>query len=421
MKSKYLKYLYNKDKNVNIILLIISLIVMPFILLMTPAKQLVKSDSPYYFMVMYMIYVLVLVFALPFKNFYYLHSKRAVDTYGQLPLTKMEVFRVNLIYTILQIIIPSVIGYLLSILILYIKIQMITLFSFQIMLITLFLGIIILIITIFIYQKCNSVIDALIINIMYHVLSLIAVVSLTMYIDSNIYGINFNMALGFLAPIYIYFASLSNFLGNSLQMLDYRLGFIILVIEGVVAAILLHKDISNRQYERAEQLTDSYFCYPFIIVACTALIVISFTYNISTIDLLMVIGLVFVPYIIGIFIYKRVLKIKLKYVVVYAVIISATLVFNSVFVNTNAFGIVDNLPKSKIMRLELYDYNSYETYKISDSKEVLEIYPELNEIYQKKRENDDYGGQYMCKVIYPKTNISFYIYLNDSDYQQLIK
>jgi len=389
MNKTYFKYLFNKDKHVNIVISVILFILMPLMMIIIDNNPKNLNISAYY--TFFVIVLLILTYILPVFSFSYLHSKRAVDTYMQLPLKKQEVFRTKFLYTVFQAFIPWFLNFLLANLVFIAKYQNSNVSLKYIVFIFIIAGILtfsLISFNTYIYQKCNNLIDGIILIIMYHILLASFVGGIYSFLSSNafVYLVSGDL-LTFLILDYDFVKSLiitDTFNCDFVISVISSKEFIFCLFIGVMTFALSLHDIQNRKSERAESNTNTYLGYPLIITSFVLIILLQF--NITGFEeYSILVILTFVLYMIGIFIYKRRIKIKIKYIVVYVLLIIIANLFNLAFFKTNGFNLDKELPtnyKYSDIYIENGTSNYYEYSSIQDNSELFLL---INEIYEENR------------------------------------
>lgn len=376
MNLNYLKYLFKKEKNTNTVLLIIFIMIYPFV-----NMNVKLSDSNFmYSDVKYMLlnnigktnfisFIYIMTFIMVIFNFRYLHSKRAVDTYMQLPLTKLEIFKTKLVYTLIQVVGLAVITFVFGSIILIIRGFSIDYRYIIYMSILLTVGLsLLLFINAYIYQKCNSIIDGIIIMLMYHLLFLFIDLMLMIIV------LNYNTAIGNTFSLFsvdmTYFklmevpitsGNIYNFVGFTATQAR---SIVLFLITGLGSLFLSFSEIKKRSSERAEQITKDHFCYPVIIIGFVWILFMMMINIDDDIDTLLIgVFIIFIPYIIGMFIYNRKVKFKFKYVITYVVTLALSFIFIIAVNSTDSFGM------SKIFPSNSSYTNCYLNYYFNDQKE----------------------------------------------------
>jgi hypothetical protein len=447
MSKKYFSYLFNKDKNINIVISVILFILMPLMMFITVDNSydnFAKASGYYLFFV---IILLILTYVLPVFNFKYLHSKRAVDTYMQLPLTKQEVFRTKFQYTNAQVFIPWFINFLLANLVFVIKGQSASI-SLAYMIFMFIVGGILTFSLIsfntYIYQKCNNLVDGIIVIIMYHILLASFVGGIYAFIGTHSFSnvLNTDM-LTFLILDYDFVSSLvikGVFDCTAVTSIISSKEFLFTLFVGITTFILSIHDVKHRDSERAESNTDSYLCYPTIITSFVLIILLQFDRSYDEYSIMVIIT--FVLYMIGIFIYKRMVKIKIKYVLVYVALILLANLFTFAFYKTDGFNLDKNLPTS-YQSYNVSIYNNTDTeYSFSSLDGKEQLYLLVNEIYAENRleyydshatidfkdNTYSYDGQYIDILYYDGDFDNYsskreyiFIYCSDNQIKELFK
>jgi len=360
MNFNYLKYLFKNEKQTNIVLVIILMIIFPLanMTLKTSYNQTdyFNPNSFYEYNLLsssyFIVFIYFLAFVMVIVNFRYLHSKRSVDTYMQLPLKKLGLYKTKLVYTIIQVVGFGVLCYLLGVIVLIIRGFSID-FRY-IVYVSLFISIslsLIIFFNAYLYQKCNSMIDGIIVMVMYHLL-LLFIDFMLMYIVlsyNNSIANNYSLFSIDMTLFRLLFAPFSKdgtyyfngYTGNQINAV------IVFLIVGIGSLLLSFKEIKNRSSERAEQITKDHFCYPVIIIGFVwvlFLMLVSLDEGMETIYI--GIFVIFIPYIIGMFIYNRKVILKAKYIITYVVTILLSIAFVFTINITDSFGLANMFPNN---------------------------------------------------------------------------
>jgi hypothetical protein len=376
MSLNYLKYLFKKERNTNTVLLIIFLIIYPFINMNVKLSNTNLMYNNIESMVLdnfgktnFITFMYLMTFVMVIFNFRYLHSKRAVDTYMQLPLTKLEIFKTKLIYTMIQVVGLAVVTYILGTMVLVIRGFDIDYRYIIYMSILLTVGLsLLLFINAYIYQKCNSMMDGIIIMLMYHLLFLFIDLMLMIIV------LNFNTSIGNTFSLFsvdmTYFnlmgvpitsENIYNFIGFTATQIRSIVMFLII---GLGSLFLSFREIKNRSSERAEQITKDHFCYPVIIIGFVWILFMMMVNVDEDIDTLLIgVFVIFIPYIIGMFIYNRKVELKFKYIITYVVTLVLSFVFLFTVNSTDSFGMAKTFPNNSAYA------NSYLNYYFNDQKD----------------------------------------------------
>jgi hypothetical protein len=298
---------------------------------------------------------------------------------------------------------------------------------------------------IYIYQKCNNLIDAIIVILMYHILLASFVGGIYAFISTHsFFGLLYTDMFTFLILDYDFVASLvikGAFDCTALISVISSKEFIFTMFVGLTTFMLSIHNIKHRDSERAESNTNSYLCYPTIITSFVLIILLQFDRSYDEYSIMLIIT--FVLYMIGIFIYKRMVKIKVKYVLVYVALILIANLFTFIFFKTDGFNLDKNLPTNyQYYNVSIYDDETEKEYSFSSLDGNEQLYLFINEIYSENRleyydssatlgfKDNTYldDGQYI-DVIYYDGDINDYssrrkyvgIYCSDNQIDQLLK
>jgi len=190
----------------------------------------------------------------------------------------------------------------------------------------------------------------------------------------------------------------------------------------VVYFYLGYRQFVYRKAERAGQISDYFFAYPFIINLYAFILICGFsmyymtsTSSFNIVIYLFTVMLIFVCYAIAKFIYRRRLKIELKDILVFVGAIVLSTIIALVMKGTRGFQIADASINSKRVA---YEYNIYIN-NSSQNAELTFIYEynggesEVNDFFKQLRRkyNDDFynnDGNWEYKVNYLTGNWEIY-------------
>ena len=388
MNFNYLKYLFRKEGNTNTVLLIIMLISYPFINLslrperfsyglnMTDRLMSSFSAADYVSIITFMIVLFILSFVMVAVNFRYLHFRRSVDTYMQLPMTKTEIFATRLVYTILQVVVMGLLVFWLGTALMVFRGAVIRPELLVWISLTMLAGLILLIFfNVFVYQKCNSMVDGIIIMLMYHgLLLLIDVMLIFVVFDYNqAFPIDFNL----FSVDYTYFAMIFHRFPADVSIMSFLTvkhlrPLLIFIIIGLGSLFLSFREVKKRDAERAEQVTDDKACYPLVITGFAAvLFMLTIIIDDGIQSLLIGALVIFIPYLVGIFIYKRKVVIKARYIITYLIVLTLSSAFVFSAQATDSFGLERQFPQNYAYATATITYYPYNSNQLSEDREYL--------------------------------------------------
>lgn len=146
--------------------------------------------------------------------------------------------------------------------------------------------------------------------------------------------------------------------------------FLALAVFAALSWLGLKKEFIERKSERAEQVSNGFFAYPFALNAITLLAVCclmmsavssahSSSSGISYSLEILLFFLIFFMYTIGTFIYRRRVRFTLKGILFYALSVALSMVFSSLAWQTHAFGFGDRMPSLPRYPYALIKYDAW--------------------------------------------------------------
>ncbi len=286
-----------------------------------------------------------LTFILPVIQFTFVHKRNSADLYFSLPVKRKDQLITNILFSFLV----SFGYFLLSLLIIYIFMahSAVGLRLIVMLILVSAIGIMeLLIIHSAIYLIANNEFDGIIMLAAYACIPLLVTICAHVFAYNMIAGItasslNFSN-ISLLSPIYMIFSNVITLLQEQPLKISYC---IMPVLFTLAACYIAWKNFVERKTERAEQLSDQFLAYPFIIHIYAFLILIVLAANViidGLNDVLIFYLLLTFIYIVATFVYRRKIEINLKYVSIYVVSIIASFVLAFACWSTKGFGIAEN-------------------------------------------------------------------------------
>ena len=445
MNEKYLLYLIKNRKIALIFFFVMYLAftLVPWITIHNSAHdKFIASAGTGFFM------SVALIFMLPVIQFSFVHKRNSADLYFSLPVKRRDQLITNILFSFL-----IAFGYfLVSILIVYIFMAHFAVgFGLVISLIlAAALGIMeLLIIHSAIYLIANNEFDGIVMLAAYACIPLLVTICANIFAYQMIAGITSssmdfsNIAL--LSPVYMIFNNFVHLVEGSPLKISY---YVMPVLFTIAACYIAWKNFTERKTERAEQLSDQFLAYPFIIHIYAFLILVVLAASVITDgikDILIFYLLLTFIYIVATFVYRRKIEINLKYISIYVISIIVSFVLAFACWSTKGFGIAENYSVDKTNYLSVnynatcrkddlskqINYNN-EDYlntvtvgfdmqiplKDSQYDEVFTIIDQyrkkgINEFYQN---HDAFGSNSYAMIHFNNTEESGYVYLNNYNY-----
>lgn len=230
---------------------------------------------------------------------------------------------------------------------------------------------IMLIVNSFLFLLANNVFDGIIIMSAYTLIPIALFFVINSFMADMVAGYYYTDLFdsGFHIYASVLLMSIKNFLPmiqsstvNAAESFDFNfLCFILTLVYACIAAYGLKKTFIERKAEQAEQLSDGFFAYPFIIsiYAFMILLILAFkgisnSFNGKYIYYL----LLFLVYVISSFVYRRKIQITKSCLILFAIFIAGSLCFASISWNTHGFGLADHYESNEGDIISYY-YNIY--------------------------------------------------------------
>lgn len=317
---------------------------------------------------------LVSAYGMPLIVFYFVHDKKAVDTFFSIPVSRKALLYSSLLFCIVCTAVP----YLISAVVFGLSKSFDALLILSYVLIVTLMTICALVIfNTMIYLLANNAIDGVIMLGAYTVLPLSVLICINSFLLSFVCGvIDIPLEfLGYCSPLYMFVSAALKY-GD--KMPDFISAIFSLLIS-VAGLFVLKKQFVEREVERASTTSDGFFTYPFIIAVYVMLSLISiasfFSYQYSSLfkylsDYFFVYLLLFAVFVAAHFIYRRKLYFDYRLPTYFIVAMVLSLVFAFAARGSRGFGISESYTKND--RRAYYTINEWCEYN-------TETYRYLNE------------------------------------------
>lgn len=374
INKNYFKYLF-KSKIIAWVFFGIMFIAISMSSFLTPGNE--AADCFRVTTITSLVLSIIMSFALPVFLFSFVHRKRSCDMYFSLPIDRKELLITTITFSFVLIFSYYTISSLFALLF--------TMRSTTIFFSSLFasyammaLGILaLLIINSCIYLFANNIFDGIVMLAAYS--AIFVAISLTAEIISDLLLIPFMLSSFeegiFFSPIAIVAVNFTSISQNIVQSIDDAMSFVpnvsylqitALVIYTCIACFLLKKNFVERKTERAEQVSNTFFSYPFIINFYLLVSLVNLGFSIiksNMIDsFILLYILLFCIYLISIFVYKRKIKFYWKNILYF---VSAALITfgcgKFIFMN-HAFSLPYQYPLNAGEKINYY-INEYNLHK----------------------------------------------------------
>lgn len=351
MNKSYFKWLFDSRKNISIFLFIIEVILgfLPFFMdgAYRPGYQMTVSQSYKTGIASITIASIVAAVVLPILLFSYIHKKNSIDLCFSLPVSRRD----QLITTILFSWISIFGSFLISTLLIYVFYgsSSMSLGNWLILQPWMAFGIlVILLFTTCIYSLTNNMLDGFIIVSAYALLPFLIGVTSEVFVSNMVAGNPYGQT----SDLWIYFSPLW-MTGGNLAGLCHITNFAfspsyipVLTLFLIVSCVGLYRNFIKRKSERAEQVSDSIFAYPFIGNIYLLLLLLMSTFStISTLsenDDLIFYFLLLLCYVIASFVYHRSVRFHWSYLLGYVICLGLSFLIAFVGWQSHGFGIADH-------------------------------------------------------------------------------
>ena len=365
---------------------------------------------------------MMIAYAFPCNVFYYVHDKRAIDTYFSAPVSRKAMLITGVLFCVATAYIPC----LLSMIVYAIAESVGFAFFLAYAVIMLLVAFALVIFNLVLYLSANNVFDGVVMIGAYTVIPLFVYFAAINFVDSFVAGGYFDYSIfAYLSPVWIsgecFFSS-----GDFFNVGIGAGQIIALIVYIVVFSILLYLSYVNRDVERAGTPSDKIYSYPFVINAYMVLLifVIATSYNFQNNSFSLFIENVFLAYLLLLvayigahFVYKRKFYFSYKLLLSFVLAMALTLGFIQIARNTRGFHLAYNYKSDRsynynlscnqynvpveLIELEEYDEGAYVYYCInttydannSDYKTISEKSMKIINKYRDMAIEDFYSGE----------------------------
>lgn len=342
--QNYFKSLLVKNKKLIILYTFILFVIFPIPALMGDYAAL-DSGRLYYQMIM-----IALVIVLPIISFKFNTNKKSVDTYYSLPISRKELFLCHYLAPIVAVYLPMLLIYIIGAMIWWNRCIdsegmsfIMTIISFvEMMLINLAQYSL----STWAVNKANSFLDSALIALGYAVAPYAVFLAVEMFVNSQLVSTGIGLKeyilviLDLFSPVWVSSSMVFNDQNFGMFNNDGILWILFHFLMVGVFAYLAFQVFKKRKGEDAEQITNNFWTYPFLIHVASICIVSYFNLlDTSLVDLIIYISLSFIIFMIMNFIANRSVKFNWQLIVRYAVIVVLFTGFRYVSQQTYFFGI----------------------------------------------------------------------------------
>ena len=346
----------------------------------------------------------VLTYLIPCNVFYYVHDKKAVDTFFSIPISRKVMLITGIVFCAAVAYIPFVVTFSF-----YAVAEGIGIVNYALVL----LKILLVAFTLVVFNTClyligNNVFDGVVMIGAYTVLPLTLLAALVVFSDSYIAGGGFDTSfVAYLSPVAISTDLFFDIMDASMFKI-HNIAALILYL--VLFAYLLYKSYVERSVERASTPSTKIYSYPLVIYLYVFLMLFmissSFNYGYSSFskfisDMFIVYLMLFVVYVVAHFVYKRKLYFSYKLPLVFIIAAMLTIGFTSVARNTKGFGLSNAYDHNdKLGRYILYSYMDRIPTEVKEAlKEIEGVDANDDYLYVAISANEDKGENLPRKEI----------------------
>lgn len=417
MNREYMTYLLKTKRHLIIFLVIIGLF--PTFVSILDGFLLGPSILQNAFFISIVIMFLEAII-LPFVYFNFLQSKRALDTYYNIPISKDALVITNVIHIYGVILLTNFIGTLFPLImnISYVETPL-YLLGYYVLSATFVL--VMILFSLSIIYKTYSMVDSILITIAYFAIPWCIVITLSVFESNYIFAIQgfFDSVLPYISFPACYFLPLVRIIefltSRSSSVLDLNFALLVLemIIIGGVAFVSIKRDVVARKAELSETISNNFFAYPLAIGIGTMcmLLIVTFTDELSYTMIIMYI-VIFIAYLILTFIYRRKISFQKKDLILFAVALISSMLIVSVANSTDSLGINKRYEKVK----EMHDPNfgaviysngqqdnawieiEYDPAYIDDQDTLNDLKRFEDKLYANYKEPLDYNGDWKYYV-----------------------
>ena len=359
---KNLKYLLRSKKVLVIFFYVLHLAVTVTPFLASQAKD--RAIPLSYSLVLNALLSLVMTYLLPILLFSFVQRKRSVDSYLALPVSRKDLLLSNLLFAFLLPACCSTLNALIAALLAG------PCFHFPSFLLLFAEGMITIAVMVILntcfYLLANNIFDGVVMIAAYTAMPFAVVGLIVLFGEIFVYGYNplDNSRMYWFSPLYMLgynFFVQTEAISNANIPFD-GMYLLLPVLYAVLAAFGLRKHFIDRKSERAEQISNEFFAYPFVIhfyvLACLCMLTFVVSNEPGEIgEWIIVYLLIFLAFMIATFVYKRRIKVEPKSLIVFAAGILLASLLGFAANATNGFGL--SYAYDKNPRNVLYNYNSY--------------------------------------------------------------
>lgn len=389
MNKAYLRYLY-KSRKVFITFFYVLFLALTF-------SSFLGESQDHFFMLRSALLngffgSVLLAFGLPLLQFAFVHSKRSVDCYFALPLKRKEQWLTNIIFiwlTSYGLFLLSALGTILCWRGEYLDTGAILLY----LVIPAFLLLTITLCSSAWYLLANNLFDGMVMVGAYACMPMLLSFLICQFSRSYIAGAPYDMdwILTYLSPLFlsakVVFILIDNLPLEKIKYLsDFQpwLAAILVSIYGEIGALISYFNFVSRRVERAEQVSNEWLAYPFVITFFTTTLLMSLTFYPAGSETLlhmlrknaMLYLAILLIYTLATFVYRRKIEISHTTVLIFVCSFVSALLLGYLGNVTRGFGIADalSMPRQNVSYF-YYGNLNHRDYALFSKKQTVEGKP----------------------------------------------
>ncbi len=348
MNKNVFTYLFKSKK-----ILVVFLFIMNLALMLTPYISSMRTGNYFVSWIIGYVFMFGTCYILPPYLLRFIQSKKATDSYFSLPVSRRELLNTNLLFSALVSYCPFLVGAVISGIIGLAGGHIEIAELFRILFCGLLTVTVLTLVNSLFFSFANTLFDGMVMIAAYTAMPLMIYIVLGVFFETHVAGMSYWSSLlngvRYLSPAFL----CGNIVGGGSKRIVY---YIVLAVYAVIAYVLLSREVVDRKAERAEQISDHFFAYPFVIYFYTFAILCMITFfwgNRNFISffkdsIIYYILLLFI-FTIANFVYRRKIRFEPKTFVFFAISIILSLLVGLAANKTQGFGfsrMYDHNPKS---------------------------------------------------------------------------
>ncbi len=294
-----------------------------------------------------LIFGFALTIVLPILLFHYVHSKKSVDMYFSLPISRRQMLVTSIVFQFLYIFGLFFVTTLIGVIFTH---EFINISNYVLMLMHVAVSYLVLILFYSaLYLVANNNLDGIV------VIGAYSLAPILIYISFDILGnaltagsLDWNAVRNIslcASPIALSFYNASTAIDSTIG-LGYSFNIndqyeILLLVYGIISTILVYRHFVKRKAERAEQISNEIMSYPIIIHFYLILVLLTMSIMVvqdSITEYFIFWLILLLIYVIAMFVYMRKITVNLRIITRYIILTIATIAISLIGWNTKGFG-----------------------------------------------------------------------------------